>query len=144
VKPDPTYWGVLCRTCAELVAFGASPVEEDDIGAEGSKPGTIRCPKGHTHIYFPRDFRLFPSAAAIEDTTMRANLKVYKTINPYWKDSCDTSPLEQAIQCSNVRSFDCIQKPSASLGPDPRRQNAKKAAGERWANWARKKAAKPQ
>jgi hypothetical protein len=84
-KSDPTYWGILCRTCAALVAFGTIPAQNTDPGAEGSKPGTICCNKGHTHIYFPRDFRLYPSTVAIVGATIRENVGIYKAINPSWE-----------------------------------------------------------
>ena len=51
-----TYWGVICRTCRELVAFDNCPYISFGPGAAGMKPGAIRCGRGHNHIYFPRDF----------------------------------------------------------------------------------------
>jgi hypothetical protein len=51
-KPTPAYWGILCRTCTELVAFHTRPPLDSEPGAEGSMAGTIRCTKDHSHIYF--------------------------------------------------------------------------------------------
>ena len=86
-KPHPTYWGILCRTCAALVVFSTRPLQNFGPDAENSHAGAIRCSKDHNHIYFPRDFRLYPSAVAISDETMQENLAVYKTINPSWESS---------------------------------------------------------
>src|SRR5579862_7053874 len=42
-KPDPAYWGILCRTCVELVAFSDHPIQNSGPGVENSRPGAIRC-----------------------------------------------------------------------------------------------------
>jgi hypothetical protein len=75
------YWGVLCRTCHELVAFDVCPYISFGSGAASMKPGTIRCSQDHTHIYFPRDFGFIPSATRIDDETMRENRVAYAAIN---------------------------------------------------------------
>ena len=76
------YWGILCRTCRELVAFDTCPYVSFGPGAAGIKPGAIRCNQGHNHIYFPGDFCLFPSATLITETIMKANRVIYGEINP--------------------------------------------------------------
>jgi hypothetical protein len=148
-RPDPGYWGILCRTCTELVAFGTIPAQNFGPGAEGSKPRTIRCNRGHTHIYFPRDFRLYPSVVAIADATMRENLKVYKAINPSWgfRDAPPTvlaNPKARNETDLETEARDGVKVRSITFVPDPRREIAKKAAKDRWASWALRKLAKPQ
>ena len=83
-KPDKqtTYWGVLCRTCRELVAFDNCPYISFGPGAAGMKPGAIRCGRGHNHIYFPRDFGFVNVAVLVPDATMQGNREVYRAINP--------------------------------------------------------------
>jgi len=76
------YWGIVCRTCGELVAFDGHPNSSFGPTAAGMKPGAIRCRDGHNHIYFPRDFRLYPSAIPIQETTMEGNRAIYRRINP--------------------------------------------------------------
>jgi hypothetical protein len=77
-----TYWGVLCRTCGELVAFDTPPYVSFGPGAASMKPGAIRCNRGHTHIYYPRDYSFRPSANPISEATMDANRTLYCKINP--------------------------------------------------------------
>ena len=76
-----TYWGILCRTCREPVAFDAPPYNKSGLGKAHVRPGAIRCGHGHNHIYFPRDFRFFSSAAPIAEETMRENRSAYVAIN---------------------------------------------------------------
>jgi hypothetical protein len=148
-KPAPTYWGILCRTCAKLVAFDTLPPQSCGPGAEGSGAGTIRCAQGHSHIYFPRDFRLFPSTVAIADATMQENLKVYKSINPSWELFSDRTlkpsiPKDKNESSIHAAAPNRIEIRAASLVPDPRRETAKKVAKDRWATWALKKTLGPQ
>jgi hypothetical protein len=144
-KPDRTYWGILCRTCAELVAFGTTPTHNSGLGAPNSPAGTIRCSKDHNRIYFPRDFRLYPSAVAIAEKTMQENLETYKAINPFWESSPDPLPTELPIpkQMSELdiraEALNSVKVRPASLLPDPRREIAQNAAKDRWASWALKK-----
>ena len=77
-----TYWGVLCRSCHELVAFDVCPYTSFGPRAAGMRPGTVRCGQGHNHIYFPRDFEFIPSAVPIADGTMRENREAYAAVNP--------------------------------------------------------------
>ncbi|HEY4379178.1 MAG TPA: hypothetical protein VGN01_02465 [Acidobacteriaceae bacterium] len=143
-KPDPTYWGVGCRTCKELIAFGASFQTSAGVGAGDSRPGTIRCGQGHSHIYFPHDFRQFPSPAAITEAAMEENVRIYKAVNPTWEPTADTVFVQTSLlqpdedtdgdAASNLK----LRRP-ASLMPDPRREMAKRAAHQRWETWAQKK-----
>ena len=80
-QSQTTYWGVLCRTCHELVAFDVCPYISFGSGAASMKPGTIRCSQDHTHIYFPRDFGFIPSIVPVCDETMRENRATYAAIN---------------------------------------------------------------
>ena len=77
-----TYWGVLCRSWAGPIAFDARPCNESRLWSANTKPGAIRCFLGHNHIYFPRDFRFFPSTTLITDATMQDNRAAYEAINP--------------------------------------------------------------
>jgi hypothetical protein len=86
-QSQTTYWGVLCRTCHELVAFDVCPYISFGPGAASMRPGTIRCSQGHRHIYFPRDFAFIPSAVLIADETMRENRATYAAINPMCRTS---------------------------------------------------------
>jgi hypothetical protein len=76
------YWGIVCRTCGELVAFDSHPYASFGPAAAGMKPGAIRCREGHNHIYFPRDFRFYPSVIPIQETAMAGNRATYGRINP--------------------------------------------------------------
>jgi hypothetical protein len=75
------YWGILCRTCREPVAFDAPPYNASGPGKANVRPGAIRCGQGHNHIYFPRDFHFFPSADPIAEETMRENRSAYIGVN---------------------------------------------------------------
>jgi hypothetical protein len=77
-----TYWGVLCRSCIELVAFDISPFRSFGVEAASMNPGAIRCAHGHVHIYFPRDYQFFFSDAPLTDGALLANREAYRAINP--------------------------------------------------------------
>jgi len=79
---EPTYWGVPCRTCKELMLFDTYPCPTFGIATTTRRPGAIRCTKSHNHIYFPHDFRFWPSAAAVDEATMERNRRDYLAINP--------------------------------------------------------------
>ena len=87
-----TYWGVLCRTCEKLIAFDARPFNKSGLGSAHKTPGAICCPLGHNHIYFPRDFRFFPSDTPITDATMQENRAAYEGVNPSSKLASDLDP----------------------------------------------------
>jgi hypothetical protein len=91
MSEETTYWGILCRTCSEPVAFDIRPCQMCGPGAANVRPGAIRCVHGHNHIYFPRDFRLFPSAVPITDATMQENRAAYRAMNPSPESSSDPS-----------------------------------------------------
>jgi hypothetical protein len=76
------YWGILCRTCRQLVAFDTSPYVSFGAGAASMKPGAISCRQGHMHIYFPRDFCFRPSPTSIPDAALEENRAAYRAINP--------------------------------------------------------------
>ena len=53
-------------------------------------------------IYFPRDFRLFPSASSVADVTMQENVATYKATNPFWESSSgplSTKPSSPQAKC---------------------------------------------
>jgi hypothetical protein len=79
---ETIYWGILCRTCRDVVAFDICPYVSFGPGAASMKPDAIRCGHGHNHIYFPRDFQFVPSAVPIPDATMQENREAYRAINP--------------------------------------------------------------
>ena len=133
-----TYWGILCRTCLELTAFDTCPLS--------MKPGAIRCSQGHNHIYFPRDFRFFPSAVPVTDEVMQKNREAFMAINSSPSSSASSNPSiarssePEANSQSGIRlGLEKGKARPANLAPDPRRENAQKAAKERWANWAIRK-----
>jgi hypothetical protein len=126
-----------------LVAFGTIPAQKSGPGFENSPAGSIRCSKNHNRIYFPRDFRLYPSAVVIAEETMQENHAVYKVINPSWESSSNpppTGPSKTESESSiEVGALNGTKVRPASLLPDPRRQIANKVAKDRWASWALKK-----
>jgi hypothetical protein len=131
-KPDPTCWEILCRTCEELVAFGTTPAHNSGPGAEGSRPGTIRCTRGHTHIYFSRNFCLYLSPVKIADTTMQDNVRIYKAINPFWESSCSPLPLKPPnSQHESEISAEGFDSYAESLLAETPRKTAKDARPER-------------
>lgn len=77
-----SYWGVLCRSCAELVAFDTLPYHRLGLGIANAKPGAICCSHGHNHIYFPSDFCFFDSEVGISDASMAENCSTYAATNP--------------------------------------------------------------
>ncbi len=81
IGDEAPYWGVLCRSCMQLVAFDVRPYRS--FGPEGTniKPGSIRCVNGHNHIYYPRDFQFFFSEVAISDAAMQQNREAFMVIN---------------------------------------------------------------
>ena len=81
-KCETTYWGILCRTCRDLVAFDTCPYVSFGPGASGMQPGAIRCAQGHNHIYFPRDFHFVSSEAPVLELSMQQNRDAYRAINP--------------------------------------------------------------
>jgi hypothetical protein len=97
---ETTYWGVLCRTCSEPVAFDSCPYPSSfGPGAQNVKPGAVRCRHGHNHVYFPRDFRFFSSAVPISDAVVQENRDAYRAINPssqisFSDDSCPAEKTE--------------------------------------------------
>src|SRR5580704_230352 len=74
------YWGILCRTCRDLVAFDASPYASFGSEAASMHPGAIRCSHGHSHIYFPRDFAFYPSAVVIAEAAMQLNRETFRAV----------------------------------------------------------------
>ena len=144
-KPDPTYWGILCRKCAELVAYGTASPRSNGPGAEGSSPATIRCTKGHTQIYFPRDFRLFPSAVAIAEATLQNNLESFRAINPFWEPSSVPPRTPPTVSTARPESDVDAEALSTTEGPRTRlitvtpRDAVNKAGKDRWTSWALKK-----
>jgi len=49
--------------------------------APSMKLCATRCGLGHNHIYFPRDFRLRPSAIAITDAAIQKNCEAFRATN---------------------------------------------------------------
>ena len=78
---ETAYWGILCRTCLGPVAFDVSPYPSFGPGAANVRPSAIRCGQGHNHIYFPRDFRFFFSAAPITDSVMQESRDTHRAFN---------------------------------------------------------------
>jgi len=89
-----TYWGVLCRTCSDPVAFDISPHPSFGPGNPNAKAGAIRCRHGHNHIYFPGDFRMLCSVDPISGAVMHENREAYKAVNSSFQTSYsdDRSP----------------------------------------------------
>jgi len=79
---ETAYWGILCRTCRDLVAFDTCPYASFGPRASSMRPGAIRCARGHNHIYFPRDFRFVYSEALVPEPSMHANREAYRAITP--------------------------------------------------------------
>ena len=145
VSGETTYWGILCRTCSDPVAFGTHSDHELGLGTENARPGTIRCAQGHNHIYFSRDFRFFVAEVEIAKATMRENRETYRSINPAPQSSLESwlgEPLiserkdESDVPPGGLREGEA--RP-ANVFPDPRRETARRAARDRWASWASKK-----
>ena len=144
-KPDTAYWGIRCRSCSKLVAFGSRLPQRHEPGDESSRPGTIHCAQGHVHIYFPHDFCFFLSEVAIPDAVLQKNLDTYKTINPFRESSSEplrTPPyaLANRYGFASVKDGHAVANPlPARLSPNPDREAAAKAAKAIWEVWGRKK-----
>ena len=144
-----THFGVLCRTCQELVAFDVCPYVSLGPGAASMHPGAIRCGLGHAHIYFPRDFQFISRAVAVSPSTMKENRERYLAINPRLPVLSSHRGWNVSAAEGNGKRGDSPRRlveneaPPAYSGPDPRREAAQKAAKERWSNWADKKAPTP-
>jgi hypothetical protein len=142
---ETTYWGILCRTCRELVAFDICPYVSFGPGAANMRPGAIRCCHDHNHIYFPRDFGFFPSVVRITDAAMHKNRETFRAINPSSPVSSNRPPWKakepKADHEPNVppKAPEGGKARPESLLPDARREAAQIAAKQRWANWATKK-----
>jgi hypothetical protein len=149
---EKTYWGILCRACSEPVAFDNSPCDEFGLGSADIRPGAIRCGHGHNYIYFPRDFRIFPSPVPITEETMQENRAVYILINPSPQSSSDVprtllpggpSALTERIEAIVLPS--CLPDPKEdetglkTNAPNAPREIANRAAKVLWASWARHK-----
>jgi hypothetical protein len=79
---ETTYWGISCRTCKELIAFDVCPYLSLGPGTVNTRPGAIRCSKGHNHIYFPKDFRFILSPVGIANEVMQEHRETYGAVNP--------------------------------------------------------------
>jgi hypothetical protein len=138
------YWGVLCRKCSAAVAFGSPSHRQFELGNAYSHPGTIHCANGHSAIYFPRDFKFFPSDEDISDDTMRGNREAHRAINPVALASSDRQygtrwapPMEKQPAPRVVPVVATITL--AEARSDPRRETAQAASKGWWADWAAKK-----
>jgi hypothetical protein len=123
------YWGILCRTCSELVAFDKGPYHSFGPEAASMRPGAILCGQGHNHIYFPNDFHFIPSAVRIPDAVMERNRDVYRAVNPRPVYPEQPSDLKKHVK-SEV----------ATPGSDATRETVREDARQRWSDWANKKA----
>jgi hypothetical protein len=142
---ENTYWGILCRTCSAPVAFGAPSHQQFQLESTYARPGAIRCPSGHNHIYFPRDFNFFVSAEVISEAVMEDNRGEHRAINPaasaptdHWHGT-QWSPAKAYGSDSPVSEPKAVKQASV-YSPDTRRETAQAAAKARWAAWAIKKA----
>jgi hypothetical protein len=147
------YWGVWCRACSEPVAFDTRPYHQFGLGSASVRPGAIRCGRGHSQIYYPRDFHFFASAVAITEETMQENRTTYIATNPYSQFSSgapreishrEQPAVKEAVKVAVVvREPDEVPEDKARTkipAPDAAREIARKAAKARWASWAVKKA----
>jgi hypothetical protein len=100
-----TYWGILCRTCRELTAFDTRPCDSVGPGAPSMRPCAIRCRLGHNHIYFPRDFRLRPSAILIADAVIQKNCEAFMATNPS-SPASSSRPTWRAVEPEPRRESD--------------------------------------
>jgi hypothetical protein len=133
MSKETTYWGILCRTCSEPVAFDVRPYHEFGLGSANIRPGAIRCARGHNHIYFPRDFHFFPSSVPITEESMQKNRAIYLAINRSSEPALDAAPANSPRD----QSVPQVVRP-AGFAPDARRE-ATETAKIRWAHWASKK-----
>jgi hypothetical protein len=141
---ENTYWGILCRKCSAPIAFGSPSHQQFKLESTCARPGAIRCPNGHNHIYFPRDFNFFESAEVIPETAMEKNRRDHSAINPiatvstnHWHGT-RWSPPEPYGAVRPVTDPKAVS-PASIYDRDPRREMAQAAAKERWAAWAIKK-----
>ena len=143
---ETTYWGVLCRTCQELVAFDRSPFPSFGPRAASLTPGAIRCSQGHNHIYFPHDFQFHQWHLRVGDAVMEQNRAAYAAINPSGSITpSSTLGIKQTIPPKTEPA--AVPPPKTgenielhpNLPPDLRREDAQMAARHRWAEWASKK-----
>jgi hypothetical protein len=138
------YWGVSCRKCSAAVAFGSPSHRQFELGNAYARPGTIHCANGHSAVYFPRDFKFFPSDEDISDDTMRGNREAHLAINPVALASSDhqygtrwAPPKEQEPA---IRGVSKVAKATlVDAASDPRRETAQAASKGWWADWAAKK-----
>jgi hypothetical protein len=142
---ETIYWGVLCRICAEPIAFGAPCHHQFELESAYAKPGALSCANGHSHIYFPRDFQFFASAATIPEAVMQANREAHPAMKPAtverpkhffvkrWSPEGD----QAAGELQDVGNRAGVQ--AASADPVPRRDVPQIAARDWWMNWALKK-----
>jgi len=63
--------------------YSQMPMDRYAILHRSTKPGAICCGMGHTHIYFPRDFKFHPSAVPVAEKTMEGNRAAYAAVNPF-------------------------------------------------------------
>ena len=145
MSSENTYWGILCRTCSATVAFGSPSHQQFQFESTYAKPGAIRCPSGHNHIYFPRDFKFFESAEVIPETVMESNREHHRAINPAASGPTDHSYATRWSATEVDVADRSVGQPKAVTlasvySPDSRRESAQAAAKARWAAWAIKKA----
>jgi hypothetical protein len=113
------------------------------------KPGAIRCSQGHNHIYFPRDFGFRASPVAIAEAAMRENRDVYRAINSpgirlpheYVPEEVAAAADAESVGGKSGGEPESGKVRPAKIGADPRREAAREAAKERWADWANRKLA---
>lgn len=135
---ETIYWGVVCKTCKQIVAFDVAPYASFGPEAASTKPGAIRCAQGHNHIYFPRDFQFIPSTDVVSAEVMQQTRTTYRAVNPETfihsnERAQPATPTTASVQ-PKVKKTNPAQ-PSA----DPRRKTAQTAAKSRWSEWARRK-----
>lgn len=139
------YWGILCRTCSQPIAFGTGADREAGVESSNVRPGAIRCASGHNHIYFPRDFQIFKSSVAIPDALIKQTRAAYQAINPMPAE-LPTAEDGGVVSEEDGGSAARLDKPveggpsRSDSGTDLRRERAQTAAKSRWARWAIKKA----
>jgi len=152
MSKETKHWGIWCRACSEPVAFDTRPYHSFGLGSASVRPGAIRCGRGHSHIYFPRDFRFFASAVAITEETMQENRAAYIATNPSPRFSSGAPraflPQEQSAMREKIEAAVLARKPDdlkedkmrwKALAPEAPREIARKAAKARWASWAGKR-----
>jgi len=141
---ETTYWGVFCRSCSAPIAFGAPSHHQFQMESAYAKPGSIRCANGHNHIYFPRDFQFFTSAA-IPEAVLQAN----RESNPPMKPAAVARPVGlfvtrwapggDAAAGGAWALTKSAEAQAAAADPEPRRDVPQMAARDWWMNWALKR-----